>query len=605
MCGIAGFNWKDQSLIEKMTKTIAHRGPDDEGFYLDDSVSLGHRRLTVIDLSERGHQPMSFRNLVISYNGEIFNFKQLKEELLAEGYSFASDTDTEVILCSYDRWGPSCVEKFIGMWAFCIYDTQKRTLFLSRDRFGIKPLYYYFDGDKFIFASELKAIRECNLELTISIPALNFFFYQKYIGADWTIFKNCFKLRPSENLLFEISSRRLTRTQYYNLEQEIAKCEQTPLADRLEQVEGMFVNAVEKSLVADVPVGSFLSGGLDSSVVSAIISRAHNNFKTFSISFTDKSYDELKYSKLVSSHIATDHYYDLMEVNTQIIELLLNNMDEPFGDASLFPTYLLSKIARRRVTVCLSGDGADEVFAGYDTYKAYKLGRYIPKFAVALFRPLIEALPISDAKVPLSFKANRFARSFDIAVNRRHLDWMATFDDTQRPHLLKDNFVSAESLIPCGSDASLLSLQLSDIHNYLAEDILKKVDLASMLNSLEVRVPYLDHRLVPLVLSVPENYRIRRFTTKWLLKRIASAYLPRRIVHRSKKGFTTPITRYIRQNDLIRSFLVDQQYYGHHLLDYRYVRQLLDAHMNRRYDNARELWLVFVFNYWWHRHMTR
>jgi asparagine synthase (glutamine-hydrolysing) len=541
---------------------------------------------------------MDFGSLVIVHNGEIYNFMELRKELESEGHRFTSGTDTEVILHSYHKWGTSCVEKFNGMWAFCIYDRDKKILFLSRDRFGIKPLYYYFDNDKFIFASELKAIREHNLGLTINITALNFFFYQKYIGSDLTVFENCYKIAPSENLVFELNPKKLSRTKYYNLEQEIFKHETTTLEERLESVESVITDAVEKRLIADVPVGSFLSGGIDSSMISAIISKKHRNFDSFSIGFRDKSYDELKYSKLVSEYIQTNHYYDYMQIDENIIKFVVDNMDEPFGDASVLPTYLLSKITRQKVTVSLSGDAGDEIFGGYDTYKAYKLAQYIPQPAIKSSKYLINLLPPSDRKLSLTFKMRRFVRDFDSNINRRHLDWMATFNDCQRQQLLKDDFMDARSLIQCGDEKSLLSIQLNDIHNYLAGDILKKVDMASMLNSLEARVPFLDYRLVPLVLSLPEKYKIRRFVTKWLMKKIASNYLPRNIVRRAKRGFTVPVSQWIRKSNLVRDFLCNRRYYEHDLLNYGYVQQLFNAHVDNKEDNARHLWLVFVFNCW-------
>jgi len=604
MCGIAGFNWQDKSIIEMMSQTMSHRGPDDEGFYVDSNVSLGHRRLSVIDTSEKGHQPMQFEHLVIVYNGEVYNFKQLREQLKSQGYNFISDTDTEVVLRSYHRWGARCVEKFNGMWAFCIYDKEKNLFFMSRDRFGIKPLYYCYDGDKFIFASSLRAIRKHRLGLRISTAALNFFFYQKYIGNDLTIFEDCYKLKPSENVLFDLNRKTLTRTTYYNVEDEISKHQGSPLKQRLESIESITASAVEKRLIADVPVGSFLSGGVDSSLISAIISRNHKDFDTFSIGFTDKSYDELEFSKLVSEYIHTAHHYDCLEIDEGLVKLIIENMDEPFGDASVLPTYLLSRITRRKVTVSLSGDAGDEVFGGYDTYKAYKLARYVPTAAIRSSKCLIDLLPPSDKKMSLTFKMKRFASVLETNINRRHLNWMATFNDSQRQALLQD-FVSAESLIDCSSENSLLSLQLNDIHNYLAEDILKKVDFASMLNSLEVRVPFLDHQLVPLVLSLPERYKIRNITTKWLLKRIASDYLPKKIVHRPKKGFTVPISKWIKNSDLIQEFLISRRYYEHSLLNHDYVQELFNAHINNREDNARQLWLVFVFNYWMSVNITK
>ena len=599
MCGIAGFNWNDQGVIEKMTGALAHRGPDDEGCYLDKKVSLGHRRLSIIDTSRRGRQPMEFENLVITYNGEVYNFRELRRRLESEGYSFRSDTDTEVVLLAFHCWGPSCVERFNGMWAFCIYDKSAGTFFLSRDRFGIKPLYYYFDGERFVFASELKAIRCHDLDLAIDPTGVNFFFYQKYVGGDRTIFADCFKLRPGENLVFDLADKRLTKNRYYRLDEEIAQADEKPLDERLGVVKDLLIDAVGKRLVADVPVGSFLSGGVDSSLISAMVAQDKKDFETFSIGFKDRSYDEVEYSKLASRHIATNHHVEYLDVDEDLIEYVISRMDEPFGDSSVLPTYLLSKMTRKNVTVSLSGDAGDEVFGGYDTYQAYNIARFTPKAIAQLARPIVGMLPPSDKKLSLTFKMKKFIDGFQDDVNRRHLDWMSSFADVQRRQLLGDNFRQADSFIDTGKGGNLLSVQLNDIENYMAADILKKVDFASMLNSLEVRVPFLDHRLVPTVLSLPEKYKIRFFRTKWFLKRIASDYLPAEIVHRKKRGFTVPISRWIKKSDLIREYLTGDRYFDHDLLDRRYVGRLLSDHLDNKADNARLLWLVFTFNKWY------
>lgn len=601
MCGIAGFNWKDNGTIEAMTEAMRHRGPDDRGTYLDDKVSLGHTRLAILDLSPKGHQPMYFQNLAIVFNGEIYNFQEIRDELQTLGYKFTSGTDTEVILAAYHRWGDKCVEKFNGMWAFCIYDRDKQTLFISRDRFGIKPLYYYFDGQRFIFASELKAIKKHRISLETDPAGVNFFFYQKYIGGDFTIYKNCRKLKPSHSILFDLNTKKLSISKHYDLEAEIAKRQDIAIDDRLGMVEEILSDAVMKRLIADVPVGSFLSGGVDSSLISAIIAKNKKDFDTFSIGFKDQSYNELEFSKIAAEYIKTAHHYEYMDVNEDIIQQVIGAMDEPFGDSSVFPTYLLSKITRQRVTVSLSGDAGDEVFGGYDTYMAYKLAKFVPAPVAGLSRFLANMIPPSDRKVTLGFKMKRFLRDFDVGCNRRHLNWMATFTEANRKDLLTNGFIPDEQLIPCGGEDSLLSVQLNDIHNYLAEDILKKVDFASMLVSLEARVPYLDYRLVPLVLSLPDKYKIRCLTTKWFLKRIADKYLPRQIVHRTKRGFTVPVSTWVKNSGLIREFLTNRKYYEHNLLNYDYVQQMLNAHIVNRADNARQLWLAFVFNCWMSR----
>jgi len=583
-----------------MTDSLFHRGPDKGGFFCDDKVSLGHRRLSIIDLSEKGSQPMFFKNFVIVYNGEIYNFKEIRETLLGEGYRFASETDTEIVAAAYHHWGTQCVEKFNGMWAFCIYDRDKNNLFLSRDRFGVKPLYYYFDGNKFIFSSELKAITAIEPNMTLDEKGLNFFFYQKYIGSDLTVFKNCHKLLPSHNLIFDISTREISLNKFYDLREQIAKCCDISLSQRLDSVHPLLVDAVEKRLIADVPVGSFLSGGIDSSLISAIISGKHKNFDTFSIGFRESSYNELDYSKFVSETINTRHHYEYLDIDENLIEKVIGALGEPFGDSSILPTYLLSQITRKHVTVCLSGDAGDEVFGGYDIYKAFKLANYIPRPLASLAKPMIELLPPSEKKLSAVFKLQKFLVAWDENKIKRHLDWMGTFSDEQRQRLLPEFYAASDSLLNPADGGDLLSIQLNDVENYLAGDILQKVDIASMLNSLEVRVPFLDYRIVPLVLSLPEEFRVRRLQTKWLLKKIAEDYLPPKIIHRKKRGFTVPISRWVKNSDLIREYLLNKTYYNG-TVDFEYVKKMYTAHVNNKKEYARQLWLVFVFNYWYNR----
>lgn len=598
MCGIVGFNFSDKKIIKNMNNSLKHRGPDGEGYYIDDNVSLGHRRLSIIDLSPKGKQPMFYKDLVIVYNGEIYNFLELKKELVLKGHRFISDCDTEIVLHSYEEWGSDCVNYFNGMWAFCIYNKNKKEFFISRDRFGIKPLYYYWDNKTFIFTSELKSLKALSLDLDIDKKALNFYFYQKYIGDELTIFKNVYKLKPSSNLYFDLKNKNLVLKNYYFLENEIKKAEKVPLNDRLSKIEEVLKDAVIKRLIADVPVGSFLSGGIDSSLISAVIAKNKKDFNTFSIGFNEATYDEIKYSKIVSQHIKTKHHYKYLDIDEDLIKNIVSNLDEPFGDSSIIPTYLLSKITREEVTVSLSGDAGDEVFAGYDTYLAYKVTRLLPNILIKLLKYFIKIIHVSDKKLSLSFKIKKFVKDFDDNVNRRHLNWMSQSNAEERKNILGKNFIDENEIIRFVNDKSLLSVQLNDINNYLPEDILKKVDTASMLNSLETRVPFLDYRLVPLVLSLPEKYKIRFFKTKWFLKKIAGNYIPGKIINRKKRGFTVPLSKWIREGNLIREYLTNKDYFQHNLLNYNYVLNLLNEHLNKKNDNSRILWLVFVFNLW-------
>lgn len=520
MCGINGFNFSDEGVILKMNHSIKHRGPDAEGVYVDKNVSIGHRRLSILDLSEKGKQPMIYKNYMITYNGEIYNYLEIRDKLRSLNHQFLSESDTEVILHAYEEWGTNCVNEFNGMWAFCIYDRASEIFFISRDRFGIKPLYYYFDSSKFIFSSEIKAIREHDISLNINNLALNYFFYQKYITGEHSIFKQIFKLKPSHNLIFNLKTKEIQTEKYFDIDKQIEYNQTIPLKSRLSQVEKILIDSIEKRLIADVPVGSFLSGGIDSSLISSIISSKKKNFNTFSIGFTEKTFNELPYSIKVSEYIKTKHHYQTLALNEDIIKEIITRLDEPFGDASILPTYLLSKITREKVTVSLSGDAGDEVFGGYDTYMAYKLAKICPYFIIKIFKRLIGKLPAGDTYTPLRLKVYKFFKDFDSNRIIRHLNWMSQSDENQRKILLKENYTSLGDILTTTEKAKLTDIQLNDIKNYLAEDILKKVDMASMMVSLEARVPFLDFRLVPLVLSLPEKYKIRHLSVKYWLKKI-------------------------------------------------------------------------------------
>ncbi len=602
MCGIAGFNWENRELVKKMTDSMEYRGPDQQGLFTNASVSLGHRRLSILDLSDRGRQPMFYKKFGIIFNGEIYNYRELREVLKAAGHQFNSNTDTEVILHAYEEWGKDCVKKFNGMWAFCLYDRAKNILFLSRDRFGEKPLYYYFQQDRFIFASELKAIKIHDVKLTIDPKALNAFFYQKYIGGRLSIYRECKKVLPAECLVFDLARKRLESYRYYSLSDDIAAHKKIPLDKRLEMIEPIIVDAVEKRLIADVPVGSFLSGGLDSSLISAIIAKKHRDFKTFSIGFKDKRLNELPFYRKVADYIGTKHFTRYLSLDDNLIKKVLSSTDEPFGDSSIFTIYLLSRMTKENATVALSGDAADEVFGGYDTYQAFVIAKILPLFIIRALGKIARWLPPSERKVTRTLMLQRFTSSSDRNVVKRHLDWMATFKSPDRVKLLGKNF-KADAEIASDQAAlptkDFLGVQLNDVNNYLPGDILKKVDSAAMLASLETRIPFLDYRLVALVLSLPDSYKIRFGQTKYWLRKIAASYLPRDIIKRRKRGFTVPISRWIKESRLVQEYLTKKEFYHHGYLAYDYVMDLYRAHRSNKQDNARPLWLIFTFNYWW------
>ncbi|MFN8255377.1 MAG: asparagine synthase (glutamine-hydrolyzing) [Bacteroidales bacterium] len=599
MCGIAGFNFNNEQLIRQMNLVQQHRGPDGEDIYIDEHVTLGHRRLAVVDLSENANQPMIYKHFVIVFNGEIYNFPEIKDELIQKNHSFSTNSDTEVILHAYEEWGYNCLEHFNGMWAFCIYDKEKNILFLARDRFGVKPLFYRISGSDFVFASEIKAITCYSNALTIDNKSLNQYFYQKYIGPGKTIFKEIEKLPESHYLVYDLAFNTTQKKRYYHLENEIEKARKIPLNVRKNNIYGLIHDAIEKRLIADVPVGSFLSGGIDSSLVSSVIASRHAHFDTFSIGFEEESFNELEYAKEVAQKTGVKHHYQTLTIDENFIFKTIQNIDEPFGDPSIIPTSLLSEITRKKVTVSLSGDAADELFGGYDTYKAALMAKLFPEFLLKPLKWLTSFIPASDKNLTAGFKIKKFFSDWDKNHQLRHLNWMSQTTDFQRKNLLGELFIPGNGLYESSIYEGLLGLQLNDFYNYLSNDILRKLDMASMACSLEARVPFLDYRLVPLVLSLPANLKIRGWVTKFFLKKMAERYLPPRIIRRKKYGFSAPVGIWIKQSARIQQFIINIEYYNHQLLDYEYIQTLFREHLQKKQDHSRILWLVFVFNFWY------
>lgn len=598
MCGIAGINWQDSQLAGQMADAMRHRGPDDRGIFLAEGLSLVHTRLSILDVSARGHQPMVFEHLVVTYNGEIYNFQSIKKELIACGYQFNSDSDTEVLLLAFHKWGPDCVKKFNGMWAFCIYDSLEKKLYLSRDRMGVKPLCCYFDGQRFAFGSDMNVIRRAIGKMELDNKAINYYFYQKYCGSVHNIFVHSFKVQPGENLCFDLNSRSIARHKYFDLAQEVDEARNTSLSDRLAEIKMLMAESVQIRLVADVPVGCFLSGGLDSSVITALARQKKHDLRTFSIGFAESSFDETTYSRQVSEYLGVEHNIDTFTLSEDFIAGVIAEMDEPLADSSVLPTCLLAESARKHVTVCLSGDGADEIFGGYDTHLASFVSRYFPKYARRPLACLAGLIPASDKKVSLAFKLKRYLRDFDGGANIRHLNWMATYNDQMRRELLPDIFVPADKLIHVPVDDSFTAIQLNDMRNYLPGDILKKADFASMRSSLEVRVPFMDYRLVTRVLSLPDEYKIRYFQTKYQLKQMAVGLVPESVIRRKKRGFSVPVASWLRQSELMKEYLLSKDNYACAQINFDYVQKLYQEHLDRKADNSRQLWLVFVLNYW-------
>ena len=411
MCGIAGFNWDDKKLIKSMLDSLSRRGPDDSGFYTDHGISMGTRRLSIIDLSKKGKQPISNEDGTkwVVYNGEIYNFKELRDELQKKGHKFRSDTDTEVIIHSYEEYGKRCVEKFNGMFAFAVWDSSKKELFIARDRLGIKPLFYFIDGKKFAFASEIKAILQYYKKPPIDEKSVYFYLNYGYTQNSKTIFENICKLPAGCTLTLKDFKLKIERYWKIDFSEKQDKSEDYFIKKIREHME----ESVKRRLIADVPVGAFLSGGMDSSAIVAYATRHKDGLKTFSVSFEHGKFDESKYAKIVSEKFGTDHH-EMQFAHEDVLKLLpklVDYYDEPFGDPSMIPTCLVSEVARKHVTVSLSGDGGDESFLGYDRYKQYKLincQNYVPKpFLNKIANPFISSLS-KAANYPLIKKINRY-----------------------------------------------------------------------------------------------------------------------------------------------------------------------------------------------------
>lgn len=552
MCGICGFNWGDSSLIRKMNDAQKHRGPDAEGVYNDGHVSLGHRRLAIIDLSERGKQPMSNKEgtLWITFNGEIYNFQEIREELEKKGYRFRSGSDTEVIIHAYSEFGPECVKKFNGMWAFCIYDRDKNLLFLSRDRIGKKPLYFYADKKRFIFASELKAILEHEISREIDPAALELYLSLGFIPEPYSIFKGIRKLGRSQNLILNLKTMKMKTLPYWDLP------DFSPILDRkklIKEGRDLLDSSVTFRKIADVPVGTFLSGGLDSSAVSATLKKFKKELHTFSIGFEDSKkykirYDESKYAYLMSNYLGTihHHYYFGEKDFEKMISRIAFAYDEPFWDYSAYPTAKVSELARKHVTVVLTGDGGDEVFGGYYTHKAAARIEFFRKF------------PSITRKIGHGFfsSAHWATKADNFLIAKEGLNLTLSKDKDFYSNLLTEQkYLPKEARLWYSQNLSNLLkkygslteslIKFDLLYRTLSDNFLVKTDRASMLHALEVRCPFLDYRFLEFSNKIPTDYKVGVFGTKKLMREIISDRVPKEIVNRGKQGFMPQISEWL------------------------------------------------------------
>ncbi|HEX9264762.1 MAG TPA: asparagine synthase (glutamine-hydrolyzing) [Candidatus Binatia bacterium] len=625
MCGIYGYlstkENVDPDILRGMGDTLRHRGPDGEGEEIQQAVEwglgLGHTRLSIIDLSPAGKQPMCNEDgtIWITYNGEIYNFRELRTELEKNGHHFKSNSDTEVIIHLYEERGVRCLERLNGMFAFAIWDRSEKTLFLARDRIGKKPLHYALYDGGIIFGSEIKALlKHPKVVREIDLGSLNKYLSYEYVPAPGTIFKSIRKVRPGYFLLYKNGELRTER--YWDI----------PLSDHpigyktedeyVEELREILERSVRSRLVADVPVGVFLSGGLDSSLVAAMAKRSNKDIECFSIGFDEKSFDERKYAAKVAQSLNLKQNLRIFSTSEMLENLkeLPRLLDEPLADASILPTYLLSKMTSEKLKVALSGDGGDELFAGYPTYQAHKLVTYFDSLPDSLkdaAKSLALSLPVSDTDISFDFKIKQFLRGAGVSSEIRFFRWMGGFIDSEKKELLSDDLKAAlrrhnsyEDIFSYLSESGLtkdlerilyLSMKL-----YLQDDILVKVDRAAMANGLEVRCPLLDYEFVEFACRLPTYYKLKGLKTKYLLKTAARGILPDEIIDRRKKGFGIPIARWLRNElkDFMLNSLEETKVKHQGFFNYAYIKKLIDDHLEKKQDNRKTLWSLLVFQIW-------
>jgi len=626
MCGIAGiyrFDKKsvDGDLLQRMTDVIAHRGPDDEGHYVDGFVGLGNRRLSIIDLSPNGHMPMSNEDgsIWMTYNGEIYNYQKLWDRLDPAQHQLKSSTDTEIAIHAYEEQGDDVLREIEGMYAFALWDRQRERLLLARDRLGIKPLFYYVDDEKLLFGSEIKCILcDESIKREVDHEALHHFLSFNYTPAPLTMFAGIRQLLPGEYLVIE--KNRVKVEAYWDL--SFTRTDQTEEVYQ-EQLDEHLYNSVEKMLVSDVPFGVFLSGGLDSSAVTHYMSRILDQpVKTFSIGFGESSYNELDKARAVATHCKSEHHEEIVTADDleSLIPHLIGHAEEPLADASMIPVYYVSKMAREHVKMVLCGDGADEILAGYETYQANqyaKIYRALPRFLRAgLIEPLVNAIPVSDEKISFDYKAKRFVNGAKHDLERAHFHWRIIFDEDAKRQLYGPALISSLN----GSDTfeqtyakyfsqtnALDELDRAlyvDTRFYLPNDMLVKVDRMSMANSLEVRVPFLDEGVVEFLATVPASLKLKgNKHNKYLLKRVMEDRLPIEILNQKKQGFNIPVGLWLKTKlkGFMNSVLSREQLAKMELFNIDFVELLKREHLDGVKDHGYQLWGLLIFTLWWER----
>ncbi len=636
MCGIVGVvdygGEISEALLQRMRDAIDYRGPDSAGSRIVSregyAIGLGHRRLSILDLSDLGSQPMRYEHLTIVHNGEVYNFGQIRDDLVAKGYSFISHTDTEVILKAFHAWGAACVERFRGMFAFAIYDTREERLYIFRDRAGVKPLYYHRSDGLFLFGSELKSFyRHPRFQRRIDPKALPYYFRFGYIPAPLTIFADTHKLRAGHYLVVDLPAGSVEEQAYWRVEACFDQPKSTMgEAETIDALEVLLRESFGLRMVSDVPVGVFLSGGVDSSLVTALLQSMHDQpLKTFTIGFAEEGYDEATFAKEIAAYLGTDHteYYCTTEDMLQVIRELPEMYDEPFGDSSAIPTHLVSRLAKGHVSVVLSGDGGDEAFIGYSKYfalakiadlqnKRWKkrilkaLTSLVPDEAVVRLNAL---LPASKRQKNIRDKYQKFKNAIEAeSMAEMFINASSYVDSETLREVLIDSEVDfgASGFAVCGEAGHLDPLDqmsLCDYKTFMTDDVLTKVDRASMSVSLEAREPLLDHRIIEYAATIPSALKYREGTGKYLLKKVLYRYIPQRLIERPKSGFQVPLYEWLRGDlrDLLDHYLSRERLDRSGIYRTENLLALKEAYYRGESVNLSLLWFVLMYEMWHER----
>lgn len=616
MCGITGKinfdidNSIDADELEKMASSIYHRGPDDNGFYINKNIGLGFRRLSIIDIST-GHQPLSNEDgtIWIVFNGEIYNYQELQQSLISQGHIFKTKSDTETIVHLYEQYGVDCLQHLRGMFAFSIWDDNKKQLFCARDRFGIKPFYYYRDYEKFVFGSEIKSIlKGGSIDKTLTYDALNSYFAYGYITGDLSIYNKIKKLQPGHYLLLTMNNEPKIEIKRYwqiSFEPDHSKSE----AQWMEEIEACLSEVVKLHMISDVPLGAFLSGGIDSSSVVAMMAKNSTRpIETFSIGFKDDDNAELKNARKIARLYGCNHREQIVEAESiSLLPKLVSAYDEPFGDSSAIPTYFVSKFAREYVTVALSGDGGDELFAGYDIYGYLKR---IHNFSST--SPLLNKLVWGSIHRMVPQKSKGKGLTYFLSQNKKYLGaYLCTWPKDERRKIIRSDglllkYKNApelikESILKNGNGNDFISnLQFLDLQTYMVDSILTKVDRASMLNSLEVRVPLLDHKFAELSFRIPSNLKLNGDQSKYILKKSMRSVLPESILSTPKMGFNAPISTWFKEDlkEYVNDTLLSNNAMLSNYLKKNEVKRIVEDNATGSRDFSGRIWSLLFFEEW-------